>query len=42
MCIRDRVKHTNEYASVNEQRISEKAPDGFLDDCPFEVPAAKS
>ena len=36
------VKHTNEYASVNEQRISEKAPDGFLDDCPFEVPAAKS
>ena len=36
------VKHTNEYASVNEQRVSEKLPKGFLNDCPFEVPAAES
>jgi hypothetical protein len=36
------VKHTNEYASVNEQRVSEKLPNGFLNDCPFEVPAAES
>ena len=36
------VKHTNEYASVNEQRVSEKLPQGFFNDCPFEVPAADS
>ena len=36
------VKHTNEYASANDQRISEEPPRDFLDDCPFDVPAAKS
>ena len=36
------VKHTNEYASVNEQRVSEKLPKGFLNDCAFEVSASES
>ena len=36
------VKHTNEYASANERRVSDKPPPGFLDDCPFEVPESRS
>ncbi len=34
------VKHTNEYAAANEDRLPAptEAPEGFLDDCPFEVP----
>ena len=36
------VKHTNEYASANEGRVSEKPPAGFLDDCSFEVPVDSS
>ncbi|HJL98936.1 MAG: cytochrome c maturation protein CcmE [Acidimicrobiales bacterium] len=36
------VKHTNEYASANEQRLTGEPPEGFLDQCLFEVPAATS
>ena len=36
------VKHTNEYASANEQRLTDKPPEGLLDQCLFEVPAATS
>ncbi|HBQ04396.1 MAG: hypothetical protein MB55_09570 [marine actinobacterium MedAcidi-G3] len=36
------VKHTNEYASANEQRVMEEPPEDFLDQCSFEVPAATS
>tara|TARA_Y100000588_G_C13977936_1_gene805881 strand:+ start:439 stop:636 length:198 start_codon:yes stop_codon:yes gene_type:complete len=36
------VKHTNEYASANEQRVSESPPLGFLDTCPFKVPVNTS
>ena len=34
------VKHTNEYAAANADRIGDpdEPPEGFLDDCPFEVP----
>ena len=34
------VKHTNEYVAANEGRLPNpnEAPEGFLDDCPFEVP----
>ena len=31
------VKHTNEYASVNEQRVTIHPPDGFLDGCPSDL-----
>lgn len=35
-----RVKHTNEYVAANEERLPDpnEPPEGFLDDCPFEVP----
>ena len=36
------VKHTNEYAAANEQRVSESPPLGFLDSCPFKVPVKRS
>jgi len=36
------VKHTNEYASANEQRVTEEPPEGFLDQCSFKAPAATS
>ncbi len=34
------VKHTNEYVAANADRIADpdEPPEGFLDDCPFEVP----
>lgn len=32
------VKHTNEYAAANSERVTDEAPAGFLDDCTFEVP----
>lgn len=34
------VKHTNEYVAANEDRLPDpnEPPEGFLDDCPFEVP----
>lgn len=34
------VKHTNEYAAANSDRVpdADTPPEGFLDDCPFEVP----
>ena len=36
------VKHTNEYASANEERISEAPPDGFLEECAFDDLASQS
>ena len=36
------VKHTNEYASANEERISEALPDGFLEECAFDDLASQS
>ena len=36
------VKHTNEYASANEERISEALPDGFLEECVFDDLASQS
>ena len=34
------VKHTNEYTAANSSRVPDpdEPPEGFLDDCPFEVP----
>jgi len=34
------VKHTNEYVAANADRIADPddPPEGFLDDCPFEMP----
>ncbi len=34
------VKHTNEYAAANAERLGDlsEPPEGFLDDCAFEVP----
>lgn len=31
------IKHTNEYADANAERVSDEAPAGFTDDCGFEV-----
>lgn len=31
------VKHTNEYASVNEARVALTPPDGILDGCPADL-----
>ncbi len=31
------VKHTNEYASANEERVSLDPPTGFFDGCPAEL-----
>ncbi len=36
------VKHTNEYASANEERVSSDAPAEVLDDCSSELRAAAS
>lgn len=34
------VKHTNEYASANEERVTEAPPEGYLDGCDDEFTTA--